>query len=494
MTDEPAPTPRRRRAISVRTRITLVITVVAAIGVMSVGGVVYVFERARVLTQIDERLAANLETARYIVAAGDPAAEEQTAWSSSAAALYAVVQRMSPDDNTGALGIEDGRVTLVPGVQLDVDLTAVPEFAGFAAEQAADGQARIGTYAEHGVQWRYLAAPIAVEEGAEPGAVIYAMAYDVGAELAEINTAARAYLIASAVMVAVIAAAGGIVATRLLRPLRRMRETAARVSAHALSERLPIEGRDDVSELAGTMNDMLDRLDGALDSQRQLLSDVGHELKTPITIVRGYVEVMDPADPEDVRQTQSLAVDELARMGTLVQDLAAAASLHGPAPITVRPVDVADLVEQIVRKASGIAGAEVVTGAIAEGVVPLDAARITQAMLQLVQNAVTHGGGRIAIGSVLVDGMLQLRARDHGPGVPDAMKEVVFERFQRGEDTGGRAGSGLGLNIVRVIARAHGGDVRVEDAVGGGAVFILSVPRTAAPARANAEETTWHPS
>src|SRR5690606_17287941 len=183
----------------------------------------------------------------------------------------------------------------------------------------------------------------------------------------------RIFVIASIVVIVVIAGVATLVAGRLLRPLRRMRETAERVSAQSLEERLPIEGRDDVSELAATMNAMLDRLDSALDSQRQLLSDVGHELKTPLTIIRGHVELVNPEEPRDVIETQALVVDELDRMSRLVQDLSSTASLHGPSPVQLVPTDAADLVAQIARKASGIEGADVAAGPIAEVVAPLDA-------------------------------------------------------------------------------------------------------------------------
>lgn len=195
------------------------------------------------------------------------------------------------------------------------------------------------------------------------------------------------------------------------------------------------------------MNDMLDRLDGALDSQRRLLSDVRHELRTPITIVRGHLELMDPADPEDVRETQELAIDELDRMNALVQDLSEAAALHGSSPVAPEPTDVRDLLAQIVRKARAIEGADVTAGPAVSAVVPLDAARVTQAVLQLAQNGVTHGGGRLVIGSRLSGDALEIWVRDYGPGVPDDAKERVFERFQRGSESS--RGSGLGWRSER---------------------------------------------
>lgn len=464
-------TARRRGlpAFSVRTRLIAVITIVAALGMIAVGFAVFLQERSRTLQQVDALLQGGLDTARFLVEQGDPRAGT---WTSTSEALAAVVQRTAPDDNTGTVGLLNGAPRLVPGVALDVDLLTQPGFILHVEDATAGGDPVIGTYAENGVVWRYLATPISVGDGDDG---TFVLAYDLNAELAELDQSAQVWVIASAITIAVIAGAAALATTRLLRPIRQMRDTAERVSGQSVTERIPIQGRDDVSGLAATMNDMLDRIDDALESQRRLLSDVGHELKTPLTIVRGNLEVLDPDDPRDVRETRNLVVDELERMARLVQDLAAAAALHGPAPVKPEEVDAADLVRQIIRKSEGITGADVETGPIAEVVTALDPARVTQAALQLAQNAVTHGGGRLVISSAVVDDRWELSVRDFGPGVPDPAKERVFDRFHRGPDTDA-AGSGLGLNIVQVIARAHGGTARVTDALGGGAVFTLSIP------------------
>lgn len=458
-----------------RTRIITVITIVTALGLLATGLTVYFVERHRILDQVDTRLRANLESAQYIVSEGSP---ETGTWESSTAALTAVVERMSPDDNTGAFGMTSGRITTVPGVRLDLDLQHERAFAQHVDRVTQQRGATIGIYAENGVSWQYLAAPIAITGSAAPQEVTFVMVYDLEAELAEFDGAARAFILVSLITLLLVAATGTVVATRLLRPLRQMRETADQVTARTLDARLPIVGNDDVAELAETMNQMLDRLDGTLDSQRQLLSDVGHELKTPITIVRGHLEVMDAEDAADARATRDLAVDELERMGRLVQDLAASAALHGPSPVQPEPVDLADLMQQIARKANGLAGAHVQLGPVSDGVATLDPARITQAMLQLAQNAVTHGGGQIEMGTRTEGTSLQLWVRDHGPGVPESERAMIFERFSRAPSSAHHQGSGLGLHIVQVIARAHSGEVFVADAVGGGACFVISLPGT----------------
>ncbi len=463
--------------ISVRVRLVVAIVISVALGLLAVGVTVYIVERERKLTEIDLRLKDNLNSARFVVedgVGGEP-------WPSSEAALDAVVQRLSPDDNTGSVGIWDGQAQRVPGVPLDVDLVNdAPGFVDHVVSVTDQAGAVIGaTYAEEGVLWRYMAVPIEVPDSPPPESALFVMAFDVDAELAEINDAGGWYLIVSGVVLVAVGAISFIVAGRLLRPLRLMRQTAERVSAQSLKERLPIDGHDDVSQLARTMNDMLDRLDTSLESQKQLLSDVRHELRTPITIVRGHLELMDPEDPQDVRDTQELTMDELDRMNALVQNLSEAASLHGPSPLQRVAVDVGDLMEQVVRKTQAIAGADVSPGPCVALVAELDPARITQAVLQLAQNGVTHGGGQLVIGSNLSGSHLEIWVRDYGPGVPDDSKQAIFDRFQRGSSSGAPrdGGSGLGLNIVQMIARAHEGSARVIDATDGpGSVFIVSIP------------------
>ncbi|MCA1306186.1 HAMP domain-containing histidine kinase [Microbacterium esteraromaticum] len=470
----------RPRMVSVRTRIVAAITATMALGLLAVGGAVYFVERQSTLDQMDERLRANLDTTRFIVAEGEALASdspERQPWSTPTAALRSVVERMSADDNTGVMGMVANEINMVPGVRLDVDLSGADVFAEYIQEQTAAGEPVIGTYVDDDLAWRYLAAPIVVESSTGDDPAVFVMVYDIHAELAEFEDTARVFVIASLIALVLVAAVGGIVATRLLRPLRQMREIATRVSARSLDERIPVVGNDDVADLARTMNAMLDRLDAALDSQRRLLSDVGHELKTPITIVHGHIEVMDPTDVEDVRATQALTLDELERMGRLVQDLSDAASLHGSSPVTPTSVDLADLLDQIARKAQGITGAEISVGARSRGTAMIDAARVTQAMLQLAQNAVAYGGGRIVLGSRLTGRHVELWVRDFGPGVPDEDKDEIFERFRRAATSDGVNGSGLGLNIVRLIAHAHGGSVRVDDAAGGGALFTIRLPR-----------------
>ncbi|UOW01925.1 HAMP domain-containing sensor histidine kinase [Agrococcus sp. SCSIO52902] len=462
------------RTWTVRSRIVGLLTLLSLVTVFVAGGVAYVVERSRVLEQIDRNLEAALDAGGFTVA--------QQEWESADQALQAIVQRLAPDDNTGTLGIVDGSAAWKPGVQTDVQLEALPGFVERIVAETAGGEIVMGTYAQDGRTVRYLSAPVIIGEPAagEPPSAVFVTGYDVAAELAELDEAARVFSLTALLATAATFVIGLLVSGRLLRPIRRMREVAERSSEASLTERIPVgDSRDDVSQLAVTVNGMLDRLGGALDSQRDLLRDVGHELKTPITIVRGHLELVDEHDPAEVAETRALVIDELDRMARLVDDLRAAARLRDADAFAIRETDLAALTEQIAMKARGVEGAALEERVEAAPVLArLDPGRITQAMLQLVANAARHAQGPIAIGSRQRGRDVELFVRDRGPGVPDELKAVIFERFRRGVAEGrGDDGSGLGLAIVALIAERHGGRAWVADA-GAGSEFVLTLPGT----------------
>ncbi|MCK8608679.1 cell wall metabolism sensor histidine kinase WalK [Agromyces sp. C10] len=459
----------RPRTLTVRGRIVGVVVAVAAVGIFVSGFAAYAVERQRVLDAVEDRLLASVESVRFVVADGT--------WTGLEPALAAVVQQVNPDDNAGSMGVIDGRAALVPGIPVDVPLDRHPALVDRVVDETAGDRVVSGTYvAEDGSALRYIATPVRLAGDASEG--IFVNAYDLRAELSEIDGAARVFTVAAIVMLAVLGVVAWVVAGRLLRPLRELRETAARITATASGERIPVRGRDDVSELTVTVNDMLDRLEGALESQRRLLDDVGHELKTPITIVRGHLELLDPTDPVEVREARELAIDELDRMSVLVGDLTEMTRLGAPAALEPVDTDVGDLTRAIVAKARAIAGAEVGDGPVADVRAVLDPARVTQAVLQLAQNAVTHGGGAFTIGSLVDPATAELRftVSDRGPGISESQRERVFERFGRASEGRGARGSGLGLSIVEAIARAHGGRVELASTPGFGAAFTLVLP------------------
>jgi two-component system OmpR family sensor kinase len=224
---------------------------------------------------------------------------------------------------------------------------------------------------------------------------------------------------------------------------------------------------------------MLDRLDAALRNQRELLDDVRHELRTPLTVIRGHLELVDAADPADVRTTVELAIDELQRMAGLVDGLATLAEMRATVPVP-EVTDLGRLTRDVAALASVIPGHTWSTTEIADGSIPLDRALITQAWLQLADNAAKYApaGTPIEIGSRIDDDSAELWVRDYGPGIRSGQETRIFERFARSTD-GSARGSGLGLAIVEGIALAHGGSARVESP-GDGARFVIDIPREGA--------------
>ena len=207
---------RRRRprwrlpVFSVRTRLLTVIALAAAIGLLGVGLTVYVTERQRILATTDDLLRNNLESAQVLI---EQHTEEQPD-STAEEALRVIVQRVSPDDNMGVLGVVDGTASLVPGVPLDLSLESRPDFVSHVVSAADRRGGHLGRYATDDVAWAYFATPVLLS-GLQDEDVLFVMAYDLQAELGEINAAGRAYLVASAAMLVFIVAIGGAVAGRL---------------------------------------------------------------------------------------------------------------------------------------------------------------------------------------------------------------------------------------------------------------------------------------
>ena len=279
---------------------------------------------------------------------------------------------------------------------------------------------------------------------------------------------------------------GWLVAGRVLRPIRQVRRTAERISESDLTSRIEVTGRDDVAQLARTFNRMLDRLQAAFAAQRDFLNDAGHELRTPLTIVRGHLELLGD-DPDERAQTIALLLDEIDRMRRIVEDLTVLAQADQPDFLRLESTDLADVVVDLIAKASAMAPRRWLLDTVAEAHVYADGQRLTQALMQLCANAVAHTGpgDLIAAGSEVSADRMRLWVRDTGSGVPAEDREWIWQRAVRGRNSRSGKGAGIGLAIVSTIARAHGGTVTLDSAPGAGARFILNLPGWAAPTGAD---------
>jgi signal transduction histidine kinase len=451
----------------VRSRILATILTVAALGLVAAGGTAYLVGRQAVLVGIDQRLTEQVASARLLAlgAGGDA-----TAFDTTKEALERIVAQVAPDRHSSSLGILQGRPARGPGVDASFAVPTDPAFIDRILSEVSDGSVRIGTTTTTVGELRYIAAPVAIDD--ERG--VFVIAVDVRAEIAELGSAMAAYLAVAAGVLAIIGLIGWVVAGRLLAPIRRLRIAAEDITAVDRGARIPVVGRDDVSALTSTVNDMLDRLDAAITSQRRLLDDVRHELKTPITIIRGHLELLDAQDPAEVESTRMIAIDELDRMSNLIDEIEVLAESR--LMLTRRSLVLAgEISAEVFAKSRGIGGRTWYSAITATSVVSVDRAKIVQAWLQLVDNAVKYSppGSAIIIGSGDFEGAVEFWVQDSGPGIPPGAELTMFDRHARGPAVDA-PGSGLGLSIVRSIVTAHAGRVAVASTSAGTRIgFVL---------------------
>lgn len=328
---------------------------------------------------------------------------------------------------------------------------------------------------------RYLAVPIVVD-GVTRGTFVVLEFIREARE--EVLAAIRVVLVVSLGVLALASLAAWLAAGRVLAPLRELRDTALGITETDLTRRIDVRGDDELAELGRAFNAMLDRLEAAFHSQRAFVNDASHELRTPITIVRGHLELMGD-DPVERRETVALVMDELDRMSRFVDDLLLLARAERSDFLAPGRLELGELVAQLDAKARGLADRDWrLHCPDREADVVADRQRLTQAVMSLAQNAVQHTapGDPIAIGAAADSTCARIWVADSGPGVAEADRRRIFERFARGARGPRRSdGAGLGLAIVRAIAQAHGGDVELESAPGGGARFTITIPLASTP-------------
>lgn len=328
---------------------------------------------------------------------------------------------------------------------------------------------------------RYVALPV---EGADGTDGLFVVANFPTFERAEIDEAVRTQSIIQVGVFVVASLLALILAGRVLRPLGDLAVAAREISETDLGKRIPVRGRDEASQIAATFNAMLARLQRAFRDQRQFLDDTGHELRAPLTIIRGHVELIElDEEPETRRATAALVLDEIDRASRLIDDLLLLARAEQPDFIRPAPTDLVDLVLRSHEKATMLAERHWRVVTPDPVVVDVDPDRLTQAILQLAHNATKHTGAEdpIEIGGEHTGELLRLWVDDSGSGVDEADRQLIFERFRkghRGEEQGGETtgGTGLGLAIVAAIARNHGGTLSLMDRPGPGAGFEIRIP------------------
>lgn len=288
--------------------------------------------------------------------------------------------------------------------------------------------------------------------------------------------------------------------TSALRPLREVERTAAMVAAGDTSQRLvEVDESTEIGRLNGSLNSMLDSIDSAmssrnkaLDQMKRFVADASHELRTPLVTLRGYAELYRIGalkKKADVDEAMTRIESESIRMTELVENLLALARLDETNPLAKESANIVELAELSIRDASAI-GSKNKTVLVTLDSKPLpegfaltaevDSSGLRQVFTNLLVNASKFSNPEdqieIALGSN--DGRIIIEVRDHGDGVPKALREKIFERFYRADNSRNRetGGSGLGLSIVKTIVTRHGGDIKALETPGGGATFKITLP------------------
>ncbi len=322
---------------------------------------------------------------------------------------------------------------------------------------------------------RYLAVPLASDEELSG---VFVVAVLMSSRLESVD---RAIQLGAAVYGSIFVLASVLAwaaAGRILRPLRELTETARAITDTDISRRIEVDGDDEIGELATTFNAMLDRLDDAFASERRFIDDAGHELRTPITVIRGNLEVMGD-DPDDREETVKVVTDELDRMSRIVDDLLDLAKAEQPDFIQAGPIDLDEFVRELAVKAGALDSRPWHVERADPAQFRADRHRLNQAMMNLLRNAAEHtpAGTAVYLGGKVEGSNVVLWVRDEGAGVGKSDRKRIFERFSRAESGQARTeGAGLGLAIVAAIAEAHGGTVSVDTPPVGGARFTLTIP------------------
>ena len=409
-------------------------------------------------------------------------------------ALHEAAEDIEPRSNEVMAGIVDGRVAWTVEGNPDrtlLDNSMFPDALGLRNAVGA-------SFSELNSDGRPLRTVVLPMRGAT--GTYFLIGRDAGDQREHNVSSVRTYSLVALGMLMAAAVIGGVVAGRLLYPLRRLREASNAVSPEDLTQRVEVrkgKGEDDVTLLAKTFNTMLERLDEGAQQQQQFLDDAGHELRTPLTILRGHLELETVDDPEDVIATRDILLDEVDRMQRLVDDLLLLANSGHPDFIRREPVPIPEFLDQVMEKVHVLGDRHWQIDEKADYVVDADPQRLTQALVQLAANAVkyTSRSSSIALGSRIegptaADGSplpasdtLLLWVRDDGVGIAAEDQQRIFERFGRAHTGRGEEGSGLGLAIVAAIAQAHGGLATVESESGEGATFLIRIPLQSASVR-----------
>jgi signal transduction histidine kinase len=435
--------------IPIRLRLTLVFAVAMAVVLAGVGLLVYVRVGSALLSSVDQTLRSQATEAQAHSERDGRLVDRDAAGGTTLAEILT----------------SDGRVLRSTPAGLP-PLIGAPDAARAAAGATRFRSIRLVRPAGY---WRVLAVPA-------PGGAV-AVARSLEARHSTLERLFKELLLAGSIGLLLAAGIGYAMAAGALRPVEAMRRRAAAVTA-ASPTRLPVpRSHDEIARLATTLNEMLARLESAFEHERRFLADASHELRTPLALLRAELDLAlrRPRSAEELELALRSAAEETERLSRLAEDLLFIARAdQGRLPIRREHIAVGDIFETVASRfaARGHELGRPVHAEPTELVVDADAERLDQALSGLVDNALRHGAGDVALAARERNGVVELHVTDEGAGFPPEFRERAFDRFSRADEARSRGGSGLGLSIVAVIAGAHGGSV----AIGAGADVWISLP------------------
>ncbi|MBN1261666.1 MAG: HAMP domain-containing protein [Anaerolineae bacterium] len=292
-------------------------------------------------------------------------------------------------------------------------------------------------------------------------------------------------LIAAGVLIGIIGiVVSGIQAKRIVAPVKAISKAAQQIATGDFSQRVPVAGDDELSEMAATFNTMATELERQQELRHRAMADIAHELRTPLSVLQIELESIEDGLSEPTPETIAGLQSEIVHLGRLVEDLRVlsltdAGELH----LDLEPVAVGSLVAGVVERMHRAAAEKglhlAVKGAESAATVQGDARRLTQVLLNLLANAVqyTPAGGTIIVAiETTGDQNVSITVQDTGVGIAPEHQLHVFERFYRVDAARSTKGSGLGLSIAKSLVQAHGGRIQVTSTVGQGSTFTVSLP------------------
>jgi two-component system OmpR family sensor kinase len=480
-------------------RVTLVVALVllAAVGLTVTGAVVTTQLRGYLVDQVDQDLAGQIPRS---LAQGDgqPGGQEQTFGPGRPEWLRAVTaegQKLIPDRVIGSAA-PTPRLT-------QKQIAAAKDGLPFTVDSISGDD-----------PWR-----VVVQAGDDPQVGPYYLVRAIS--LGDVDdTVGRLVLLELLVGLLVLSALGGlayVVVRTSLRPLEEVEATAAEIAAGDLTRRVPeSDPRTEVGRLSGAFNSMLGQIEAAFRAReasegsalasearmRRFVADASHELRTPLTSIRGFAELYRQGavpDRAELDRVMRRVEDEAARMGLLVEDLLLLARLDQQRPLAQEPVDLLEVAGDAVHDARVLDPDRAIELDLRGGGAPVvlgDESRLRQVVTNLVTNALTHtpAGTPVSVSLEVTPGSdgdpdrVLLAVADQGPGMTEADRAKVFERFYRADPSRTRSagGSGLGLSIVAALVAAHGGRVGVQSAPGEGSRFLVELPLHSAAADSQA--------